>query len=253
MNSVKCDFCSKSLSRLDNLNAHIKRCHKEVIKIEPMLLQPPPKPPKAPKSRKIKSEPGQPAPKTHICPTCNKAFAKSIHLRRHMKLHEEGRNKIKCDMCDNEYADKKSMHRHRSRFHFGQKFTCGLCGKDFGQSGALKTHISSFHEKKHFACGICNKVFSYKSTVISHMKICHEGGGKTYNCEHCEKSFNKPYDLRRHVENIHQGQNSVKCNFCSKSLTRMDNLYAHLKRCHKDEFEKNAKVSVKLSTNKKYK
>ena len=158
-----------------------------------------------------------------------------------MRLHEEGRNKFKCDLCENEYTDKKSMLRHRDHFHFGQKFTCELCGKDFGQISALKTHVSSVHEKKHYACDICYKVFAYRSTVIEHMKIDHEGAAKKYKCEQCEKAFHKSSTLKRHVRNIHQRKNSIKCKFCTKSLTRMDNLHAHMKRCHKDEYEKESK------------
>merc|ERR1712224_169429 len=185
LNRIQCDFCSKSLTRLDNLNAHIKRCHKDLVKIE--TISPTPKKSKLQKV-KTKSKVHE-KPKNHICPTCSKTFLKASYLKKHMsRLHDEERNKFKCDLCENEYTDKKSMLRHRDHFHFGQKFTCELCGKDFGQISALKTHVSSVHEKKHYACDICYKVFAYRSTVIEHMKIDHEGAAKNYKCEQCEKA-----------------------------------------------------------------
>ena len=55
-----------------------------------------------------------------------------------------------------------------------------------------------------------------------------------YKCNSCEKYFNLPQFLKRHIKSIHEKLDDYKCNICEKIFSRNDSLKSHIKRVHKD-------------------
>lgn len=49
----------------------------------------------------------------HTCPVCLKTFTHGFTLKRHMKLHSQGRCAIYCDVCSKSYSCKDSFMRHK--------------------------------------------------------------------------------------------------------------------------------------------
>lgn len=49
----------------------------------------------------------------HGCPVCLKTFTHGFTLKRHMKLHSQGRSTIYCDVCSKSYSCKDSYLRHK--------------------------------------------------------------------------------------------------------------------------------------------
>ena len=49
----------------------------------------------------------------HTCPVCLKTFTHGFTLKRHMKLHSQGRSTIYCEVCSKTYSCKDSFLRHK--------------------------------------------------------------------------------------------------------------------------------------------
>lgn len=49
----------------------------------------------------------------HTCPVCLKQFTHGFTLKRHQKLHQQGRLTIYCDVCSKSYSCKDSFLRHK--------------------------------------------------------------------------------------------------------------------------------------------
>ena len=66
----------------------------------------------------------------------------------------------------------------------------------------------------------------------SHVKHMHEERLR-HQCEICSKTYSKPFDLKNHVQSVHEGKDtSVKCPLCSKALSCQSVLQKHITAVH---------------------
>ena len=73
-----------------------------------------------------------------------------------------------------------------------ESFPCKECSKIFSSKGNLKVHVSTIHENSVFICPKCGQNFNRKSSLVRHT---HKCGEKEYNCEVCDKKFEKKSHL----------------------------------------------------------
>jgi hypothetical protein len=100
---------------------------------------------------------------------------------------------------------------------------------DFGQRSRVRRHsIGSVDEVIKCPFPGCDKIFNRSYNFKSHLKI--HSGEKPFRCNHCELSFARCHDMRRH-EKIHKREfkNLNKCDFCNKTFSRPDALNRHIK------------------------
>ena len=72
-----------------------------------------------------------------------------------MKLHEDkGKKTYNCKMCEKNFASSKSLYRHVRTIHTKEEvYTCNICWKSFGQSGNLKIHHLRHHKSEYINPG----------------------------------------------------------------------------------------------------
>ena len=57
-------------------------------------------------------------------------------------------------------------------------------------------------------------------------------GFREFKCTVCNKAFDRPYRLTRHLEIHDPNRPRIPCNYCSKTFTRKDSLESHIKTVH---------------------
>ena len=85
---------------------------------------------------------------------------------------EKGEEKnYNCDSCEKSFAASANLKRHIKTVHEGQMdYKCVSCGKSFTQSGNLKNHIKTIHEgQKNYTCPHCKQAFYQKSNFERHV------------------------------------------------------------------------------------
>ena len=77
--------------------------------------------------------------------------------------------RFKCDSCEKAFTRQDHLRRHVASVHQAQKnFYCDFCEKAFARKDYLKSHIASFHKdqkdtevvQKNFNCDSCEWAFS---------------------------------------------------------------------------------------------
>lgn len=110
------------------------------------------------------------------------------------------------------------------------KHVCSLCNKPFSAQRYYKQHFNSVHlhsGPKQFKCMLCQRSFHTEIALKKH--IDHEMY-KPYNCDECDRTFNRKPDLIRHLF-VHQKSKPFICTACQKSFIRADQLSSHHKNC----------------------
>jgi hypothetical protein len=123
-------------------------------------------------------------------------------------------------------------------------FICGICNKKFSKKKYLCAHVqwkhcdeetkqaqqmSSKEKSLNRSCDICGKLFNSR-TISAHIKS-HINDNK-FQCQLCDKIFTSDSNVRRHIENDHEGITAFTCEKCDFKTKRKDNMYRHTSTKH---------------------
>ncbi|XP_073812318.1 uncharacterized protein isoform X2 [Musca autumnalis] len=161
---------------------------------------------------------------------------------------------------DNESPKKKTVFSDNESLNNTTIFICEICKKVFGDRGTFNSHKRYSHlpDEEKISCPLCDHKTSRPQTLKVHIELKH---GKQYveeyfkpppledrphKCDMCESSFNRRYDLNRHIQAIHMNpkpktpgrpkatESCFLCPYCGQSYSTKRKLRNHLKS-HSDD------------------
>ena len=102
-----------------------------------------------------------------------------------------------CTLCDKFFARSGNLKRHMKFHTAGKLYNCEICEAEFSQAKSLKTHMESHTGEKPFACLVCENTFYTLSSIAEHMKvICEKTSYEAKNVrKHMKvRAIGKPFD-----------------------------------------------------------
>ncbi|XP_063391784.1 zinc finger protein 433-like [Cydia fagiglandana] len=145
--------------------------------------------------------------------------------------------------------------RKKTRNFLESNFRCDDCGRGFDADAAYNNHLLRHSPSEgQYPCEICGMRFKLKCMCQRHQDvhrlkfICNECSyvsrdryqarrhhamhtGKTYECQHCGKVFNKSSTYLSHVRMAHPALNAA-CDVCGETFVGQLGLKLHKSRAH---------------------
>ena len=105
------------------------------------------------------------------CKKCDKEFAFSSRLKRHLLVHT-GARPFECEICYRRFTQAVDLKRHLLR-HSGQKpHVCQFCGKQYTRADRLKVHLTTHtdpnNSSRPYICSRCNVGFDEAEQLQTH-------------------------------------------------------------------------------------
>jgi len=195
---LNCPHCTRKYWKESKLKEHMKMHHAE---------------------RKIKKEEIDRRYEISRCPECKEQLHTKVEMYVHRLTHLIPEfKKVKCPFCDNNQYSFDGLKEHVKSVHnLKDKWFCPICpvARTFTHRNSLLVHISTYHfdpareAPSTFPCSQCSKVFSSKALLGKHINNNHLGPTvtemyyKMFKCDICEKSYDKLYDLKKHMKARH--------------------------------------------------
>lgn len=191
-------------------------------------------------------------------------------MRRHLKETHPVYKLYSCDECDKKFVSSDKLRSHKKRIHKGirrriikynAKLECHYCGATKSNKTLMRDHICSHLDLKIHACHTCGRSFSSKKGLKRHEMIHvvkkykppvedHQiqdmspdqykqlVQNKVKNCPKCDKEFNTPRYMRKHLREVHSSQKNHVCDVCGNIYSTKSSLREHKKRQHSENFRR---------------
>lgn len=211
---IPCNYCTKSFTRKDSLESHIKTVHTSVH------------------------------PYTCTHETCNRTFSTRSMYLNHQKVHGETKP-YHCQECEESFTLLAELKEHLKKMHSeNEESRCSECFKVCLSLEDLEQHKMYDHR---FECEVCGKIFARLAYLQVHVKV-HNGESK-FNCRFCSDGFNSIYAYRQHMKTHPEYRrviNAFPCHACSKVFNDPNDLVAHYQT--EEHKEKAATIGTPVGT-----
>ncbi|XP_036318397.1 zinc finger protein 678 [Rhagoletis pomonella] len=200
------DGCDKVYSILTHLKRHLRTTHERVV----------------PPTKNVSCQ----------VPGCLKMFQTETNMLRHIREVHENPKIYTCGFCSEKFTQKLKLRRHEIQKHTEKyPYTCKKCSRGFYQQWQHDRHAPVC---KVYICSNCNTKFDKWTLYLKHCKE-KQHGRKYYRCEHCERVYNRPSELRKHIgaKHVDEEQKMIfKCQTCDLSYAYERNLRQHMRIAH---------------------
>ncbi|KAH8344855.1 hypothetical protein KR067_009219, partial [Drosophila pandora] len=200
--------CDKTYSILTHLKRHLRSTHER---------------------------PEAAAQKTFKCslPECTKMFTSSCNMQRHVREAHEKPRVYPCGHCPAKFSQKLKLKRHEIKEHTQDyPFRCQKCSRGFYQEWQRESHQGTC---KLYACPACPLKFEKWTLYTKHCRDTLHGKNR-HKCDQCNSCYDKPSDLKQHIEAKHKKAESSEFTCpeegCSKSYSYERNLRQHVLTAH---------------------
>lgn len=253
-----CQKCEYSCSRQDNLKAHVKRMHSDVL-VCPQC------PPDENDQRKAFKSPYE--LKTHVnfvhngigfsCDQCEFRTAHEGKLQTHKQVVHEKKT-LSCDDCEYKTIKPELLKQHIKSRHSGIMFQCDECPYTTGSKSILKTHIRIQHKNIRYPCDECEYQAQTKNYLSKH-KMAKHGVKIRYKCDQCEQKLTSQILLKKHKKLMHEGVR-YSCDQCDYSVGTENRLKEHKAvkhegrkfSCEECDYTAATAIAVKQHKNEKH-
>ncbi|XP_063545028.1 zinc finger protein 497-like [Cydia strobilella] len=139
-------------------------------------------------------------------------------------------SRFRCDTCGKGFNAEPAFNNHLARHSPNEgEFACEICAVRYKKKYRWQVH-QDVHRLK-FVCNECNYVSRDRGQAKRHYDM---HAGKTYKCEHCEKSFNKMTSYLTHIRVVHPAQ-CAACDVCGETFVGENGLRMHKNRAHAEK------------------
>ena len=163
-----------------------------------------------------------------------------------------------------EFEKEKEKAEKEQKLNRDKNKTCHLCYRILSDKRSCNRHIQKVHNEnpehveteerisKLKKCPICEQNLKHGTTYKRHMKQHEEGDTESFDCDQCDKKYNRKDNLSRHKQRIHhiftidfdaaveECKDTLVCKICSSDFGSDREKYcAHIasKVCHDNRFE----------------
>lgn len=210
LKSLICQICSKTFSKSSKLRDHISTVHEKLMNYQ--------------------------------CEICNKRFGRKENLRSHVILH--GSKKFQCEYCDFTAKVKSYVVRHKRVCKNRKKIEnieVDATDRIFLMDSLPAAEEFELVEEDYK--GFLGQEGNFLENPVNEENECYlqfaesigfnsrSGGLDEHVCPLCDKAFNRPYNLVRHVISVHmnfkEAHTEIYCKYCCQILERT-NFINHL-------------------------
>ncbi|XP_059088892.1 zinc finger protein 737-like [Tigriopus californicus] len=194
-----------------------------------------------------------------VCKFCPEKvkFASDL-VNHHIKVHTEESFEANCPSCKNDLSfakNPKDLDKHyKECYREKQKSQnkknsesaltkggnqCSECGKICRSSTVLKMHLKTHTGDKSFQCEFCDFKTIYKVSMQFHHRrhLVDQGVLEKVICDLCGKEYRDKYNLRAHVQSVHEKSSVVHCDQCERTFSCKKTLTTHKNRIHGESSE----------------
>ncbi|XP_046601674.1 uncharacterized protein LOC124295489 isoform X1 [Neodiprion lecontei] len=174
----------------------------------------------------------------HRCKTCGLNCCCGKNLKIHERRYSTN-GKNACKMCGLIFAWKHELVIHMKTAHnpkplFSRRIRCEICNQGFYNKKFLRIHLAHFHNIKYFQCQVGKIKFDTSQYLNDHRRYY----SKTINlpCDCCDQTFNCKYALEYHKVHIHNPEEpkvyKYSCDRCDCAFPDKLSLQAHIGHLH---------------------
>ena len=151
------------------------------------------------------------------CSECEYTCTKHHNLLRHRR--EKHKKLIPCSQCSFNAVTPNDLIKHTNRTHKNMT-------KDLQKEIFEKNNISYDPQN---TCDICFILKRNETEVMEHKKSKHE---TAYECKQCSFKGKYPFQLKDHIESLHEKKVRYICDECGYQFFRRCKLTTHLQKVH---------------------
>ncbi|XP_063371912.1 zinc finger protein 37-like [Cydia amplana] len=161
------------------------------------------------------------------CHDCGKGFLAEEAYNNHQLRHSPSAGPYACEVCKVRFNMQCRRQEHQDMHRL--KFFCKNCSFVSRNRHQARRHYD-MHAGKTFECKHCGKMFNKSSTYLSHVRLAHPD--MHVSCDLCGETFVGQAGLKQHKAKMHSIAENIKpqkfeCGTCSATFLSVEALNRH--------------------------